>query len=95
MLDLSAAFDTVNHDTLTKLLHKELALRWVESYLHNRVQKVGINGSICNPFNLCCGDPQGLCLGLILFIICASKLFEIIEHDLASAHCILMTLSFI
>ena len=38
MLDLSAAFDTVNHDILTKRLHEELriadlALRWFESYL--------------------------------------------------------------
>ena len=92
MLDLSAAFDTVNHDILIKYLHEELgiadlALKWFESYLHNRVQKVGINGSICNPFDLCCGVPQGLCLGPILFITYASKLFKIIEHKLPSAHC--------
>ena len=44
MLDLSATFDTVNHDILIKRLHEELdiadlALKWFESYLHNRVQK--------------------------------------------------------
>lgn len=42
MLDLSAAFNTVNHDILIKRLHGELgiadlAMRWFESYLHNRV----------------------------------------------------------
>ena len=56
VLDLGA--DTVNHDMLIKRLHEELgiadlALRWVESYLHNRVQKVHIDGLISNPFDLC------------------------------------------
>ena len=73
MLDLGATFDTVNHDMLIiKRLHElgiaNLALRWFESYLHNRVQIVGINGLVSNPFELCCGVPQGSCLGLILFI---------------------------
>ena len=49
--------------------------------------KVGIDGSTSNPFDLCCGVPQGSCLGRILFIICASKLFKIIEHELPSSHC--------
>ena len=92
MLDLSAAFDTVSHDILIKRLHKELgiadlALKWFESYLHNRVQNGGIDGSISNPFDLCCRVPQGSCPGPILFIIYASKLFNIIEHKLPSAHC--------
>lgn len=92
MLDLSAAFDTVNHDILIKRLHEELgiadsALSWFESYLHNRMQKVDIEGSISNPFDLGCGVPQGSCLGPILFIIYASKLFKIIEHELPCAHC--------
>ena len=93
MLDLSAAFDTVYHDILIKRLHEELgiadlALRWFESYLHNRVQKVGIDGSISNPFDFCGEVPQESCLGPILFIIYTSyKLFKIIEHELPSAHC--------
>ena len=92
MLDLSAAFDTVNHDILIKRLHEEVgivdsALSWFESYLHNRMQKVDIEGSISNPFDLGCGVPQGSCLGPILFIIYASKLFKIIEHELPCAHC--------
>ena len=49
LLDLSAAFDTVNHDILIKRLHEELgiadsALRWSGPYLYNRMQKVGIDG---------------------------------------------------
>ena len=47
MLDLSAAFDTVNHDILIKRLHEELgiadlALSWFESYLHNSHSLAGI-----------------------------------------------------
>ena len=93
MLDVSAAFDTVNHDLLITCLHEELgiadlALRWFESYLHNKVQKIGIQGSISDPFDSCWGVPQGSCLGPILLImICASKLFKIIVHELPSAHC--------
>ena len=60
ILYLSAAFHTVNHDIMTKRLHGELgiadfALRWFESYLHNRVQKVGIEEPISYPFGLCYG----------------------------------------
>jgi len=92
LLDLSAAFDTVNHDLLENRLNEEIgisdvALSWFKSYLRNRMQKVGIDGMISNPFDLTCGVPQGSCLGPILFIIYASKLFKIIEHDLPSAHC--------
>ena len=59
---------------LIKRLHEELgiadfALRWFESYLHKSVQKVSIDGSISNPFDLCRGVPQGSCLGPILFVI--------------------------
>ena len=77
---------------MTKRLHEELgnadfALRWVESYFHNRVQEVGIDRLISYPFDLCCWALQGSCLRSIGFIIYASKLFKIIEHELRRAHC--------
>jgi hypothetical protein len=48
---------------------------------------VSIDGTLSKHFNLDCGVPQGSCLGPLLFIIYASKLFKIIEDQLPGAHC--------
>ena len=83
MLDLSAAFDTVNHNILLTRLNEELgicgvALKWFKSYLANRGQRITIDGSLSERFSLECGVPQGSCLGPLLFIIYASKLFRVV-----------------
>ena len=67
LLDLSAAFDTVNH---TILLHRlenwfgitGLALQWFKSYLKCRSQSVSVNGLLSEPSKLDCGVPQGAVL---------------------------------
>ena len=92
MLDLSAAFDTVNHNILLiTRLNEELgicgvALEWFKSYLANRGQQVTIDGSLSEPFSLECGVPQGSCLGPLLFIIYASKLFRVVVDQLPHTH---------
>jgi len=80
MLDLSAAFDTVNHSILLTRLNEELGIcgvasEWFKSYLANRGQQVSVDGSLSEHFSLDCGVPQGSCLGPLLFIIYASKLY--------------------
>ena len=54
--------------------------------LSNRSQRIEVEGTSKN-FNLECGVPQGSCLGPLLYIIYATKLFKIIEHNLPDAHC--------
>ena len=92
MHDLSATFDTVNHNILLTCLNEELgicglALGWFKSYLAKRGQRVSIDGSLSEHFSLECGVPQGSCLGPLLFLIYASKLFRVVEDQLLHAHC--------
>ena len=89
MLDLSAAF---NHNILLTRLNEELgicgvALEWFKSYLANRGQRVTIDGSPSERFSLECGVPQGSCLGPLLFIIYAWKLFRVVGDQLPHTHC--------
>ena len=100
LLDLSAAFDTVDHRILLERLSDEVgirgtALNWFRSYLSDRSQRVSVHMCVCfcshgvlsRPFELNCRVPQGSCLGPLLFIIYASKLFKIVEHYLPDVHC--------
>ena len=92
MLDLGAAFDTVNHNILLTRLNEELgicglALEWFRLYLSKRGQRVSIDGSLLERFSLECGVPQGLCLGPLLFLTYASKLFRVVEDQLPHVHC--------
>ena len=91
LLDLSAAFDTVNHKILLRRLETTFgitgtALQWFSSYLGNRSQRVAFGDGVSESFYLACGVPQGSCLGPLLFTLYASKLFEFIKHHLPSAH---------
>ena len=64
LLDLSAAFDTVNHDLLLSRLEKRFGitgtvLNWFKSYLCSRSQFVSINQSHSTNRDLLVGVPQG------------------------------------
>ena len=74
LLGLSAAFDTVDHDTLLHRLEHTFgfqgtALAWVRSYLSGRTQTVSIDGRLSSPTVIRCGVPQGSVLVPILFIL--------------------------
>ena len=62
-----------------------LTLNWFCS--SNRSQKVSVEGVLSEKFNLDCAVPQGSCLGLLLFVIYSSKLFQIMEKHLPDVHC--------
>ena len=90
MLDLSAAFNTIDHSILLETLSSGLgvggtALKWFTSYLSQRTQQVQIKGTLSEKKQLTTGVPQGSCLGPVLFTIYVADLFQIIEKHLPEA----------
>lgn len=68
MLDLSAAFDTIDHEILFDQFEhvygvKGTALQWFKSYMTGRSFKVSINGEMSDDFTLDFGVPQGSIIG--------------------------------
>ena len=92
LLDLSAAFNTVDHRILLDSLKTDFgisgsALNWIESYLSNKTQRIYIDGVLSSNFNLKFGVSQGSCLGPLLFSLYTGKLFKIVESHLPNPHC--------
>ena len=84
LLDLSAAFDTIDHDVLLNTLKSEVgvegkALQWFRSYLSGRLQRVKIGTSLSSPQDLRYGVPQGSVLGPQLFSLYTKPLIKVIE----------------
>ena len=72
LLDLSAAFDTVDHNILIRRLQNTFgingsALAWFDSYLRGRSFKVVIQDALSDAFHLACSVPQGSILGPRLY----------------------------
>ena len=79
LLDMSAAFDTVDHDILLKRLASlcglsGLAIQWFASYLNGRSQAVTTRGAASCRKNLSTGVPQGSVLGPPLYLIYVNPL---------------------
>ena len=88
LLDLSAAFDTVDHDVLLSRLHwlgiRDTPLHWFRTYLTGRTQCVKIQDTKSAVSQLSSGVPQGSVLGPLLFLVYLLPLHSIIKtHGLA------------
>jgi hypothetical protein len=91
MLDLSSAFDTVDHHLLLLRLASlgitGNVLNWFEDYLSNRSQTVAINGTLGSSRPVTMGVPQGSVLGPLLFSLYISGLREVFLSHNIPYHC--------
>ena len=92
LLDLSAAFDTVDHlillDRLENLVGiRGQALSWFRSYLSDRYQFVNFNNLNSHQSRVRYGVPQGSVLGPLLFSLYMLPLGQIIRKHSINFHC--------
>jgi len=91
LLDLSAAFDTVDYEILLQRLQttygiSDVAHRWFRSNLLDRSQYVRIGTSRSSVIDLICGVPGGSVLGPVLFILYTAGLISLIESHGLTPH---------
>ena len=84
LLDLSAAFNTIDHATLTDRLSDWYGISgqaqiWFSSYFQNRLQSVKIKDTFSDKVTLSYGVPQGYVLGPVLFTLYTTPVSAIIS----------------
>ena len=86
MIDLSAAFDTVDIPILLSILKSNFnidgtPLQWIKTYLNDRTMNVVINGSLSKTQHLKYGVPQGSCAGPVVFTLYIAALNSIVQKS--------------
>ncbi len=92
LLDLTAAFDTINHQILISRLETSVgirgnALNWIKSYLQNRSFSVQMGECMSTSAPLSCGISQGSVLAPVLFSLYMLPLGQILSKYGVSFHC--------
>ena len=91
LLDLSAAFDTIDHSILLSRMQSVLgvkgsALQWFKSYLLGRKQRIKINDDFSENQEILWSVPQGSVLGALLFLIYIIPLAQLIQSYCLNNH---------
>src|SRR6218665_3474319 len=91
LLDISAAFDTIDHNILLKRMSTwfsfaDTALLWIQSYLSSRSFSVKTPKALPQSCPLTCGVPQGSVLGPLLFILYTTPLSSLIKASSIDHH---------
>jgi hypothetical protein len=91
MMDLSAAFDTVDIPIMINILKQDFnisgtPLSWFESYLTDRTMRVVVNNSSSRSSQLHFGVPQGSCAGPVLFTLYVAALNRVVQKYSPTLH---------
>ncbi|KAK7882694.1 hypothetical protein WMY93_028868 [Mugilogobius chulae] len=92
LLDLSAAFDTIDHSILLHRLQHHIglsgtALHWFHSYLTDKTEYMALGDTKSRPHKVTCGVPQGSVLGPTLFTIYMLPLGCVVSRHGINFHC--------
>ena len=91
LLDLSAAFDTVDHVILIDRLHHAFGLQgaaqtWMKSFITNRTQSVSFSGRLSSSPAVTCGVPQESVLGSVLFLLYTADVLNFVRRHRMGGH---------
>jgi len=91
LIDLSAAFDCVDHDILLERLRisfglDDIVLRWIRCYLSDRTHQIAYAGQLSALQLALYGVPQGSVLGPLLYVLYTAELHQLVERHGVNLH---------
>ena len=91
LLDLSAAFDAIDHDNLFCIIEKYVricgnALKQIKSFFSNRIQRVQIDDVLVDFYNIICSVPQGSVFGPLKFCLYLLPMSVVLKYHKIGYH---------